>query len=104
MSSVVKKDGVTISMRKAELDTVGPDDEIAKFLIKRAERAYTTRGIMHELYGVATAEMQGSWSVWPRNLPTLYGRVNRALERLRKTSRITKTRKGKADFWASKDV
>ncbi len=102
MSRVVKKDGVTIKMKKADLDSAGPDEEIARFLTKHADDAYTIRGIMHELYEVATADMQDKWSVWPHGLPSLYSRVNRALERLRKAGKITKTRKGRADFWAWK--
>src|SRR5437879_5308358 len=103
LSSLVKKNGVSIKMKKSDLGKVGVDDEIANFLRKHESDAYTIRGIMYELYNVPTDDMQGSWSAWPKSLPTLYGRINRGLERLRKAEKISKTRKGPADFWAWKE-
>ena len=102
MPSVTRKKGVAVKMKKAELGNDGVDTKLEDYLKEHSDDAYTVQGLMIELYGVPPEDIKGSWKVWPRGLPALYGRIRRALDRLQEAGKITCTKHSKAFFWAWK--
>src|SRR2546422_9449102 len=98
MTEVVRKGGLAMKIAKKDLH-VNPDIKIEEFLRKDPDNAYTINGILVEVFGVDPKNLRGPWSNWPGNLPTLYGRVRRVLDRLHLAGKVTKGKQGKAVFW-----
>jgi len=88
-------------IQKIEANNV--DEKIENALKKATNEgnAYTILGLMIDIFGVKEKDIHNkSFSDWPGDLPTLYSRINRKLNKLNKEKKVEKQKYGKAyHYW-----
>ncbi len=94
---------MAIKMPREDMFANSPASHVEGFLRAHSKDGYTINGILVEAFGADPEKLNGPWNRWPATLPTLYGRVRRTLDRLHAAGRLTKTKIGKAVFWAWKE-
>ncbi len=87
-----------------ELEREDVYDKVEEALMKDPENAYTTMGIMVEVFGVKPQEVKNKpFSDWKKGLPTMYGRIDRCLKKLKKEGKVNQKKHGKAwVYWYRK--
>lgn len=78
--------------------------KVEETLIEDMENAYTVAGIMVEKFGVKREDINNKpFSAWKKDLPALYGRIDRCLKRLAKQGKANMRKHGKAwVYWYAK--
>lgn len=79
--------------------------KVEDFLKEDRKNAYTVSGIMVEKFGVKSEDIDNkSFSRWKNNLPALYGKIYRCLQRLVKEGKVNLRKHERAwVFWYTKD-
>lgn len=77
---------------KVPVKSLEREDVCAKVEAKLAqdpENAYTVSGMMVEVFGVKESDIENKpFSAWKKGLPTLYGRIDRCLKKLKEAGKV----------------
>jgi len=96
---MVKKGGITIKIPRSKLENGNVYDKVKAHLRKNPKDAYTTMGLMIELFGANEKDLNAPFKDWPEGMPSLYTRIRLSLEKLKTEKLIDSKKHGKAYFY-----
>jgi hypothetical protein len=97
-----KRKGITIKIRRSQLESDSVGDKVKEHLKKNKDDAYTIMGLMIEIFGIDREKLNGPFTTWPNGAPSLYTRIRHVLEKLKEEGVVDSKKQGKAVFYFSK--
>ena len=87
--------GITIKIPREEAKKENTYEKVKSHMSRNAAYAYTRIGLMIELCGYSSEELNKPFGEWPKGAPTIYTRIRVALERLEKEGLVESKKHGK---------